>query len=1049
MIISILHLSDIHFTKNRNVIFQRREKLFESIKNELKGKDSLFILTSGDIAFSGQTEEYKNAKAFYKYLFTALRDYTELKSYLIFVPGNHDCSFDSSTDNVRNIILKSFEKEGTGKISDDLIDVCCKPQANFFTFVAQVNEKLNFNGDQIFSNPLLKIVNFKVGEKILKFSCYNTAWDSTQNEKIGNLKFPIDYLYQDIPASENDLSISIVHHPFNWQTPETSRDFRDALLKTSEIVISGHEHQEQETLFSDLEEKYKTIHIESGALQETNNDRDSIFNIINIDLNKNQFKVLNYSYDISYSRYFLHKESEWEKIEKNKKLKSREFQLKKEFQEQFLENPGASFTHRNVDEIKLSDIYVPPIFNNLEIGKIEKSNFINFIQAETALELPNDELNYFKLILGSEGCGKTALLKNYYLKYYFKKFYPIFLSFDKITDVDKEKIKLLIAKEFKIQYDELEGNFDEIDFNKIILLIDDFHLIKQNKLKFSLINNLQNLFKKIIITGNELMLFESYADKKNHSVDLFDSFDQYTVQEFNPSLRNKLINKWYRLGKEYMDYEDKNEFYKEIDLATQSINTIIGKNLIPAYPIFILSILQALETGQSDSTSNNLHAYYYEMLITRSLKKKLKNQDEIGFYMTFSKEYCFFLFQEKIRFKPLSRDSFQTFLNYHSKKYDLTNLNIDLILETLNESRILKTNLDQTISVSYKYLYYYFVAKFLSDDLENTDTRKIIDRMTERLYREEYSNIIQFLTHLSKSNFIINKLIEKSKKIFEELPPIELETDIDFINNLQKELPAQVLKDLDIEEARNVDLEEEDEYELNEKEFEKQPFDEDYDLDEDINSIDILSIVTKAIRTMSILGQLTKKYWGELIGEDKYMLAEETFMLGLRTLKFNFNLLEKGKNSISEHIVKMIQKKFIKDDLSKKQVETISANFIFMLSNASTFGICKRIVNSIGTDKLSNTFLEIQKKNPFNSVMLINAGIKLDHYSGFPIQEIEELKSKNLKNPLVFSTLQNFVLDYFYMYPIAFDTKQKVCAMLNIKIQDQRFISQSSPIKKV
>jgi hypothetical protein len=635
------------------------------------------------------------------------------------------------------------------------------------------------------------------------------------------------------------------------------------------------------------------------------------------------------------------------------------------------------------------------------------------------------------------------------LKYYGKNYYPILLNTDTFTEVSKEKLKVLIAKEFKNQYDELEEKFEQIDFGKVILLIDDFHTYNNKELKVKLIQNLSDLFSKIIITGSELMLFENYTDKQNKTVELFEIFDQYVVQEFNPSLRNQLITKWYRLGKEYLDTKEKSDFYKQIDIATQNINTIIGKNLIPAYPIFVLSILQALESGQSDSTGNNLHAYYYEMLITRSLKKKLKDQDEIGFYMTLAKEYCYFLFKEKIRFKPISKDSFYKFLTYHSKKYNLLNLNFELVIQTLNESRIIKTNNDETISISYKYLYYYFVAKYLADDIDSDETKKNIDRMADRLFREEYSNIIQFLTHLSKSSFIISKLIEKSRTIFSEIGPIKLEGDIDFINDLQKSLPEQVIHELDVEESRNQDLKEEDEFELNEKDILNKKVDEDYDLEDDINSLDLLSMVTKALRTMNILGQLTKKYWGELLAEDKYNLAEETYMLGLRTLKFNFDLLERGKQSISEHIVKIIQKKFIKDKLSKEQIEAISANFIFTLSNASTFGILKRIVNSIGTNKLSNTFQDIQEEHPFNAVKIINTGIKLDYFSGFPIEEIEVLKNANLKNPLGFSTLQNFVIDHFYMYPVPYDIKQKVCDMLNIKIQDQRFIAQTSQKRKV
>lgn len=223
---------------------------------------------------------------------------------------------------------------------------------------------------------------------------------------------------------------------------------------------------------------------------------------------------------------------------------------------------------------------------------------------------------------------------------------------------------------------------------------------------------------------------------------------------------------------------------------------------------------------------------------------------------------------------------------------------------------------------------------------------------------------------------------------------------------------------------------------------------EEYEIDESLSSLDMLGQLTRALRTLNILGQLAKKYWGELIGKDKFSLAEETFLLGLRTLKFHFSLIEGGKDALSEHIIKIIRKRFIKHELSKTEIENISANFIFTLASSSVFGIFKRIINAIGTEKLGNTFEDILSEFQFNSVRLIDAGIKLDHYDKFPSNEVDTLKKNNEKNPLGFSTLQNLVIDYLYMYPTTIERKQQICAALNIKMQEQRLIAETSQIKK-
>lgn len=190
MNIKIIHFSDIHFQVGRNVIIKRIEKLFDSIKNDLKGVDAIVIITSGDIAYSGKLEEYKIAGTqFYKYLFNSIKDYTNLLPSFIFVPGNHDLLFDENEETIRKLILKNFSTVGFDDVSEYQIDICCKPQNNYFQFVKGLKSKSN--GDVIFDNPLLKIVTFKFGEKIIKFNCFNSAWHSLKKEQIGALSFPI------------------------------------------------------------------------------------------------------------------------------------------------------------------------------------------------------------------------------------------------------------------------------------------------------------------------------------------------------------------------------------------------------------------------------------------------------------------------------------------------------------------------------------------------------------------------------------------------------------------------------------------------------------------------------------------------------------------------------------------------------------------------------------------------------------------------------------------------------------------------------------------
>ena len=87
------------------------------------------------------------------------------------------------------------------------------------------------------------------------------------------MKFPIEYLSSKIQQTDSKFSISLLHHPLNWHTPEYSKTFLDFLLKTSDIIFTGHEHSSLTTRRSDIDNEYNTIHIESPALQESENTR--------------------------------------------------------------------------------------------------------------------------------------------------------------------------------------------------------------------------------------------------------------------------------------------------------------------------------------------------------------------------------------------------------------------------------------------------------------------------------------------------------------------------------------------------------------------------------------------------------------------------------------------------------------------------------------------------------------------------------------------------------------------------------------------------------
>lgn len=709
-------------------------------------------------------------------------------------------------------------------------------------------------------------------------------------------------------------------------------------------------------------------------------------------------------------------------------------------------NAGATFTHsRADDDLTLKDLYVSPNLKTISLGENAKEKVEKIINADKALQ---KELGKpIKVVIyGAETSGKTTIVKWWYEKYYEQGYIPILLSGNEIKDIHVDKIKKIIQREFNSQYNEiLEGTLDDFDPDRIIIMIDDFHKIRftDSKFKANLISNLNKTYQNLFLTGNDLMQFETYTSKTGIAKNILEDFHRYHIIEFGPTLRYELIKKWNGVGSEQLE---PNELIRLNNDTERHIESIIGKSFVPSYPIYLLTILQAKEASTAQKPEYSIHGFYYELLINDALNKAVKNKADISLYYNYITDYSYFLFTEKIRMQPLYIDEFIKFHNQYCIDYKI-DISPKVILDTLENSKLIRID-DNTVAITYKYVYYFFVARYLAINISDEKIRYKIELLCQRVHRDEFASVVMFLTHLSKDQFVLNQLLKNSKELFKEYQPLKLEEDVSFINEMIKNLPEQVYKPIDVETIKKEELQEEEELDEQEKQFDALRDIYEYDIEEDIASLDLLSKMIKAIKTIEIIGQVTKKYWGELKAIQKYELAEETYMLGLRTLGFYYSLIGTDTEMLVEYLKHIYRKKNPNKYISKDDIDRASKNFIFNLCSMSAFGIVKRITNAIGYENLAGTFEDILTNHDFNSVKLIDTSIKLDHNRSFPWNELEKLKKNTEKNYLANIVLRNLVINYLYVFNTSVKDKQKLCAMLGIKMEQQIMIDATSQVKR-
>lgn len=710
-----------------------------------------------------------------------------------------------------------------------------------------------------------------------------------------------------------------------------------------------------------------------------------------------------------------------------------------------LNNPGANFTHSRADnEICLADLFVSP---NLRIIHSEETNVEKIqrvINADKVLNKKQDE--HLKIVIyGDDSSGKTTLCKWYFTKFYNNGYIPVLLSGKQLKDVRLDKIVSIVHDTFINQYYNVTiDDFSKIPDDRIILIIDDFNKVSftESKYKANLLSNINRAFSNVIIVCHDIMRFEKYVTKSGSTINLFEDYERYSLIEFGPTLRYELIKKWNGLGCEL----EPNEIIILNKETESHINSIIGKNFVPSYPVFLLTILQAREATTVQKPEYSIHGFYYELLINESLNKAVENKSDISFYYNYITDYSYFLFNERIKLAPIHVESFKLFHNKYCEDYKIK-IGHKEVLRTLYNAKLL-TKKEDYISVTYNYIYYFFIAKYLSNNISDEKIRLMVTALCERVHRDEFSSIVMFLTHLSKDKFILDQIIINSRSIFTEYVPIKLEDDIKFINEMITNIPKQIYEPIDVEKVKEESLKDEEEFEMQEKEFNAEKDVAIYDLDEDISTLDFMSKLVKAMKTIEIVGQVTKKYWGELKAPQKYQLAEETYLLGLRTLSFYYSVLEQDKHLLIEYLKIIYRKNPKNKTLTKEDIEKASRNYLFGISVMASYGVTKRVSNAIGYEKLSGTFEDILKNHDYNSVKLIDTSIKLDYNIKFPWSDIKKLKNETEKNYLAGVVLQNLVVNYLNVFKTTIEEKQRICEYFGIKIENLRFIEGTSEEKK-
>jgi hypothetical protein len=692
-----------------------------------------------------------------------------------------------------------------------------------------------------------------------------------------------------------------------------------------------------------------------------------------------------------------------------------------------------SRAHSQKERVNLEDIFIYPELSKFDDLKEYEKN----IRADEVIE---NFYDYQKIIIAGENqSGKTTLCKKLFIELKKKNFIPIYV-FDK-TYQFYGKIGNRISEAYKEQYKITP--LEEIDKQRIVPIIDDFHFAK-NKEKH--ISDLSEYRHQIIIVDDIFNL--NFKDEN-----LINSFIHFKIEEFNPLLRNQLINKWTNLTDNKIGFDrGENSIYKMIDEKTELVNStlgkIFGKGIMPAYPFFILSIINTYDTFanplEEEITSQG---YCYQAFIYMYLRKEGVKSDEIDTYINFLTEFAF-LFHSK-RKNEISSGEFDSFMKTYLDKYNLP-VNQDVLLKKIQKSNLIALDNFNNYYFCYQYLYYFFVAKYLAEHIK--DNKAIIDNIINNLHKDENAYIAIFISHHSKNEDILEEIILNALCLFDKYTPATLsDEELKFFseqleNIIQATLPSKK-ETPEIERRKRLSAQN-----VNEK---KTPGIKSDDSIEEYD--DLAKQLRRGIKTVEVIGSIIKNRAGSLNKNSLKSMFEEAMNVHLRILTSFFKIIKSEEeqqgviNFISGRVQKIVENKAeerrSKDqkerEIPKEELEKISRTIFWNLNFLTIYGFIAKIISSLGSSKLTQIIEAVCDKKDTPASYLVKHGILMWYNKNLQIDNIAKKINEDGFSKIAKRIMKFLIADHCSMHKIDFKERQKIERIFGIPTKKMLSVKKS------
>lgn len=666
----------------------------------------------------------------------------------------------------------------------------------------------------------------------------------------------------------------------------------------------------------------------------------------------------------------------------------------------WLNDTEITLSHRKVSKVNLENIFVIP---DLEYEGTRKEENVKIKSAQTIL---GNNGNF--IVSGEEQQGKTSLLKYYYREFLKSEITPLYLDAGSIKTSDEKRA---ISKPLAEQYEGISVDDYLANENRILLIDNIEKLSLNNKYRSIFLENINKAFDRVIITCHTTF---SYV---NNEIGALDNYEAVDLLSFGHKNREELVIKWMSLGQE--ESISDTELYEQCDEAKARLNIIIKRNIVPPKPIYVLMLLQMFEANTQLKTELTSYGHCYQQLIYQTFENAHIRSSDFEKYLNVLSELAWWILYNE---KNPNDHELNVFFEDYCKKYLPVN-KMEVVEKLVNHS-ILQVNNFKT-GFKYPYIYYFFAGKKIAESYRDSgEVRNKVENLLALLHREDFANILIFITHHTKDSWVLSEIKNILASLFEEYQAASLEkSQLVFMEDFMKKIPDLVIEQREIQKERDTYNEKLDEIDRN------------HPPEEEIESVDILANINKTFKGMEIAGQIIRNRHASLTTDSMIDLATSGVASGLRFLEFFITISDAAKNEIVKLIANHLSEQ---PDLSDQEIERGAETAYMHLTYGVISGVLRKISSSIGSKEAYSIYEKLEESSATPAVSLIRFSIDLQFNKTLNIRSVFDCAEKLKGNSVCTRILKEMIVQHIYIFPVEYKEKQKLSSMLGISVKGQR-----------